>query len=35
MAGLNFLKAAAKVSDTAKAAVLLASDRGRLLTGQS
>jgi NAD(P)-dependent dehydrogenase (short-subunit alcohol dehydrogenase family) len=33
MANLNFLKVPAKVSDTAKAAVLLASDRARLLTG--
>jgi NAD(P)-dependent dehydrogenase (short-subunit alcohol dehydrogenase family) len=33
MANLNFLKAPASVSDTAKAAVLLASDRARFLTG--
>ena len=33
MAGMNFLKVAASVSDTAKAAVLVASDRGRLITG--
>ncbi|HJZ54131.1 MAG TPA: SDR family oxidoreductase [Gemmataceae bacterium] len=33
MAGLNFLKTPATVSDTATAAVLLASDRARLLTG--
>jgi NAD(P)-dependent dehydrogenase (short-subunit alcohol dehydrogenase family) len=33
MANLNFLKAPANVSDTAKAAVLLASDRARFLTG--
>ncbi|HLQ44912.1 MAG TPA: SDR family oxidoreductase [Planctomycetaceae bacterium] len=33
MANLNFLKVPATVSDTAKAAVLLASDRARLLTG--
>ncbi|HEY2533289.1 MAG TPA: SDR family oxidoreductase [Xanthobacteraceae bacterium] len=32
-ASMNFLKVPAKVSDTAKAAVLLASDRGRLITG--
>jgi hypothetical protein len=32
MAGTNFLKAPVSVSDTAKAAVLIASDRGRLLT---
>ena len=33
MAGLNFLKVPASVSDTAKAAVLLASDRARMMTG--
>jgi 3-oxoacyl-[acyl-carrier protein] reductase len=33
MANLNFLKVPATVSDTAKAAVLVASDRARLLTG--
>jgi NAD(P)-dependent dehydrogenase (short-subunit alcohol dehydrogenase family) len=33
LAGLNFLKAPAKVADTAKAAALIASDRFRLLTG--
>src|SRR5204863_184448 len=33
IANLNFLKVPATVSDTAKAAVLLASDRARLLTG--
>jgi hypothetical protein len=33
MAGMNFLKVPASVSDTAKAAVLVASDRGRLITG--
>jgi 3-oxoacyl-[acyl-carrier protein] reductase len=33
MAGMNFLKVPASVSDTAKVAVLLASDRGRLITG--
>jgi NAD(P)-dependent dehydrogenase (short-subunit alcohol dehydrogenase family) len=33
MAGTNFLKVPASVSDTAKAAVLIASDRGRLITG--
>ena len=33
MANLNFLKASASVSDTAKAAVLLASERARFLTG--
>lgn len=33
MAGLNFLKVPAVVSDTAKAAVLIASDRFRMLTG--
>ena len=33
MANLNLLKVPATVSDTAKAAVLLASDRARLLTG--
>ena len=33
MAGMNFLKVPASVSDTAKAAVLIASDRGRLITG--
>ena len=33
MANLNFLKVPATVSDTAKAAVLLVSDRARLLTG--
>src|SRR5262245_37909837 len=33
MANLNFLKTSAKVSDTAKAAVLIASDGARLFTG--
>jgi NAD(P)-dependent dehydrogenase (short-subunit alcohol dehydrogenase family) len=33
MVGMNFLKVPASVSDTAKAAVLIASDRGRLITG--
>jgi NAD(P)-dependent dehydrogenase (short-subunit alcohol dehydrogenase family) len=33
MANLNFLKVPAGISDTAKAAVLLASDRARFLTG--
>jgi 3-oxoacyl-[acyl-carrier protein] reductase len=33
MAGANFLKVPASVSDTAKAAVLIASDGGRLITG--
>jgi 3-oxoacyl-[acyl-carrier protein] reductase len=33
LANLNFLKTPAKVSDTAKAAALIASDRFRLLTG--
>jgi NAD(P)-dependent dehydrogenase (short-subunit alcohol dehydrogenase family) len=33
MASANFLKVPASVSDTAKAAVLIASDRGRLITG--
>jgi NAD(P)-dependent dehydrogenase (short-subunit alcohol dehydrogenase family) len=33
MAGTNFLKVPASVSDTVKAAVLIASDRGRLITG--
>jgi 3-oxoacyl-[acyl-carrier protein] reductase len=33
LANLNFLKVPAKVSDTAKAAALIASDRFRLLTG--
>jgi NAD(P)-dependent dehydrogenase (short-subunit alcohol dehydrogenase family) len=33
LANLNFLKAPAKVVDTAKAAALIASDRFRLLTG--
>ncbi len=33
LANLNFLKTPAKVSDTAKATVLIASDRFRLLTG--
>jgi len=33
VASLNFLKVPASVSDTAKAAVLIASDRARLLTG--
>jgi NAD(P)-dependent dehydrogenase (short-subunit alcohol dehydrogenase family) len=33
MAGLNFLKLPASVSDTAKAVVFLASDRARLMTG--
>lgn len=33
MAEQNFLKVPASVSDTAKAAVLVASDRARLLTG--
>jgi len=33
LANLNFLKTPAKVSDTAQAAVLIASDRFRLLTG--
>src|SRR5262245_14298815 len=35
LANLNFLKAPAKVADTAKAAALIASDRFRLLTGRS
>src|SRR5260370_13525790 len=33
MANLNFLKVPASTSDTAKAAVFLASDRARLMTG--
>jgi len=33
MAQLNFLKVPATVQDTANAAVLVASDRGRMLTG--
>jgi 3-oxoacyl-[acyl-carrier protein] reductase len=33
LAGMNFLKVPASVADTAKAAVLIASDRGRLITG--
>jgi len=33
IASLNFLKVPAKVSDTAKAAVFLASDRARMFTG--
>src|SRR5262249_39361154 len=33
MANLNFLKVPASTSDTAKAAVFLASDRARMLTG--
>src|SRR5262249_49559844 len=33
IASLNFLKIPASVSDTAKAAVLLASDRARMMTG--
>lgn len=33
LANLNFLKTPAKIADTAKAAVLVASDRFRLLTG--
>jgi 3-oxoacyl-[acyl-carrier protein] reductase len=33
LAGMNFLKVPASVSDTAKAAVLIAPDRGRLITG--
>ena len=33
MAGLNFLKTSATVSDTANAAVLIASDRARMLSG--
>jgi len=33
MAGLNFLKRPASVADTAKAAVLIASDRARMMTG--
>jgi len=33
MASLNFLKVPASVSDTAKAAALLASDRVRMMTG--
>jgi 3-oxoacyl-[acyl-carrier protein] reductase len=33
LAEMNFLKVPASVSDTAKAAVLIASDRGRLITG--
>ena len=33
MAGLNFLKVPANTSDTAKAAVLIASDRARMFTG--
>jgi hypothetical protein len=33
MAGFNFLKVPAYTSDTAKAAVLIASDRARLFTG--
>ena len=33
MANMNFLKKPASTSDTAKAAVLVASDRARMLTG--
>jgi hypothetical protein len=33
LTGMNFLKVPASVSDTAKTAVLIASDRGRLITG--
>jgi hypothetical protein len=33
MASLNFLKTPATFGDTARAAVLLASDRARMLTG--
>ena len=33
MASLNFLKVPASISDTAKAAVFLASDRARMMTG--
>jgi len=33
IASLNFLKVPAVISDTAKAAVFLASDRARMLTG--
>ena len=33
IASLNFLKVPATVSDTAKAAALLASDRARMMTG--
>jgi NAD(P)-dependent dehydrogenase (short-subunit alcohol dehydrogenase family) len=33
IANLNFLKVPATVSDTARAAVLIASDRGRMMTG--
>jgi enoyl-[acyl-carrier-protein] reductase (NADH) len=33
MANLNFLKVPANTSDTAKAAVFLASDRARMMTG--
>jgi 3-oxoacyl-[acyl-carrier protein] reductase len=33
IASLNFLKHPARVSDTARAAVLLASDRARMMTG--
>ena len=33
IASLNFLKVPASVSDTAKAAALLASDRVRMMTG--
>jgi enoyl-[acyl-carrier-protein] reductase (NADH) len=33
IAGLNFLKVPASVSDTAKAVAFLASDRARLMTG--
>jgi hypothetical protein len=31
LAGMNFLKVPASVADTAKAAVLIASDRGRFV----
>jgi enoyl-[acyl-carrier-protein] reductase (NADH) len=33
MAGFNFLKVPAHTSDTAKAAVFIASDRARMFTG--
>jgi 3-oxoacyl-[acyl-carrier protein] reductase len=33
LADMNFLKVPASVAETAKAAVLVASDRGRLITG--
>ena len=33
IASLNFLKIRARVSDTAKAAAFLASDRARMMTG--